>query len=101
MMTITEKPVDLSFYFVPFGGVKPVEMSVTHLLLDGTTEKTYFVFTHKNRSGNFFVREYLGSIQEKRFFTVRNEEILNGILKALKNDGMTITKKSEYFACDG
>ena len=100
MIKITEKPVNLSFYFVPYGGVKPVEMSVTHIMRDDVTEKTYFVFTHKNHSGRFFAREYLGGIKDKRFFTIKNEDVLNNILQILKDDGIKITKKSEYIACD-
>lgn len=100
MITITEKPTDLLIYFTPYGGVKPVEMSVTHILLDNKTGKTYFVFTHKNYSGIFFVREYLGNIKDKRFFSVKSKDVLNSILQALNVDGMKITKMSEYFAYD-
>lgn len=100
MIVLCSKPKDLSFYFSPYGGVKPVEMAVTHILKDDTTGKQFFVFTYKNRSGPYFLREYLGDIKSERFFMVKNKELFGDILKALKDDNLDIDYLKKYVAYD-
>ena len=100
MIRICSKPIDLSFYFTPYGGVKPIEMAVTHILRDTANGKQYFVFTPKNGSGQHFAREYVGDIKDKRFFIIKNKETLGNILQSLHRDGMKIERMDVYFAYD-
>ena len=100
MISICSKPIDLSFYFTPYGGVKPVEMAVTHILRDIASGKQFFVFTCKNHGSHYFAREYLGDIKEQRFFNIKSKETLNEILRALQHDGMNIIQMERYIAFD-
>ena len=100
MIGVCSKPDSLSFFFAPYGGVKPVEMAVTHLLRDTANGKQYFVFTPKHGSGRYFVREYLGDITEKRFFRVKSEAAFSEILNSLQSDGMAIERMDTYVAFD-
>lgn len=100
MINLCSKPADLSFYFEPYGGVKPVEMAVTHILRDTANGKQYFVFTPKKGSGRYFAREYVGDIKDKRFFMIKNQETLGNILQSLRHDGMKIERMDVYIAYD-
>lgn len=100
MINLCSKPADLSFYFEPYGGVKPVEMAVTHILRDTANGKQYFVFTPQNGSGRYFAREYVGDIKDKRFFMIKNQETLGNILQSLRHDGMKIERMDVYIAYD-
>ncbi len=100
MINICSKPDNMSFFFTPFGGVKPVEMKVTHILSDASSGRQYFVFTHKNGSGRYFAREYLGDIKEKRFFTIKDKETLIKIMQSLRFDGLSIEGLDLYVAYD-
>lgn len=83
MIKLIDKNIDYHFYCIPYGTVEPKEVIVQWIFKDEKSGKKYMVFFSNDNNYKYFVREYIGDIEDENYFKVNDTKTIYQICKIL------------------
>lgn len=82
MIRLSEQIQGIPYFSVKLGNVTPTEMFIRYTFEDGP--KKYLAFSKSYKSNVFYLREYVGNLNEHKYYGVEDMEIIQQIHNILK-----------------
>lgn len=83
MLKLIDENIDYHFFCIPYGTVEPKEVIVQWVFEDEKSGRKYMVFFPCDNKYKYYVREYIGNIEDENYYKVYNTKTIHEICQIL------------------